>query len=96
MPLPEAQTEPDFTQRGLKIHRKDHDTHQDLSSHLRAGRRDRRERGEGKSQRRPGEGGPEGPGVQGWGAWLRVAMVPSGPRGLGTTMGAGKRENTFP
>lgn len=34
------------------------------------------ERGEGKSQRRPGEGGF---GVQGEGAWLRVADVPRGP-----------------
>lgn len=59
-PRPEAQPGSDFTQ-AVSI-RAEQGTHQYLSSHLRAGRRE--ERGEGKSQRRPGDGVSGGPGVQ--------------------------------
>lgn len=79
-PRPEAQAQSDRTQAGLNP-QGDHGTHQDLSSHLRAGGRE----GGGKSQRRPGEGGSGGPGVQGQGpgsGWQRSREAPrGGPKG---------------
>lgn len=68
--------------------RGDHDTHQDLSSHLRAGRR---ERGRQESERAR-RGWLWGPWGAGGGGVVQGGRGPKRPQG---DSGAGRRENTF-